>query len=373
MSYLSFCSTVIIHLVTSATMHPLPDSGYTLKGTIAGMHTGKIYLLHAETAMPAAIDSTVTDDQGRFVFEGKTGAAEWCVLTLNPGLEVPRSQKYFFLEKGVLLVNAKKDSLDRAIVSGTVLQEELRAYQEEDRAAIDWDRYYAAHRAAAAKKDKRQLDSVEALLKTMYDRQRQVASQFITAHPHSYASAFALNQRYNYNPDIPELEHLFALLDPEIQQSFFGRNIKQTIAKGTLTGIGRPAPSFSQADADGRPVSLASLKGQYLLLDFWASWCGPCRAENPNVVKAYKRYHPKGFEILGISLDDRKDQWLAAVKKDGLNWKQVSDLKGGYNSAAILYGVQVIPTNYLLDKDGTIIAANLRGDDLEKKLAELLH
>ena len=109
-----------------------------------------------------------------------------------------------------------------------------------------------------------------------------------------------------------------------------------------------------------------------MLVDFWASWCGPCRAENPNVLKAYSKYHPKGFDILGVSLDEKKDKWEEAIKKDNLNWTQVSDLQGWKNSVAVLYGVQAIPMNFLIDKDGKIIAKGLRGDDLGKKLSEVL-
>jgi peroxiredoxin len=138
------------------------------------------------------------------------------------------------------------------------------------------------------------------------------------------------------------------------------------------TEIGKPAPDFTQNDIHGNPVTLSSFKGQYVLVDFWASWCGPCRAENPAVVKAYRRFHSKGFTVLGVSLDDEKNSWEEAVKKDGLDWTQVSDLKGGYNSVALLYDVKMIPMNYLLDKEGKIIARGLRGRQLEKKLAEIV-
>ncbi|GAB4243627.1 MAG: hypothetical protein Kow0027_02860 [Saprospiraceae bacterium] len=134
---------------------------------------------------------------------------------------------------------------------------------------------------------------------------------------------------------------------------------------------GAEAPDFTMNTPDGQPLSLKDLRGKVLLIDFWASWCGPCRRENPNVVKAYNKYHDKGFDVLGVSLDKDKKRWLDAIEKDGLIWHHVSDLKGWANAAAQLYGVRSIPHTVLLDKDGKIIARNLRGPELEQKLAEL--
>jgi peroxiredoxin len=135
--------------------------------------------------------------------------------------------------------------------------------------------------------------------------------------------------------------------------------------------VGGTAPNFTQNDPDGNPVSLADFRGKVVLIDFWASWCGPCRRENPNVVRLYKEYHDQGFEILGVSLDKTKDRWLNAIESDGLTWPQVSDLKGWSNEVAKQYGVRSIPHTILLDEEGKILARNLRGDALEQKLAEI--
>jgi peroxiredoxin len=139
------------------------------------------------------------------------------------------------------------------------------------------------------------------------------------------------------------------------------------------TAVGAIAPEFTLNDTLGNPVSLSSYKGKFVLVDFWASWCGPCRAENPNVVKSYAKFHNKGFDILGVSLDDErsKQNWLNAIRHDGLTWQQVSDLKGWNNEVAKLYVIKAIPQNVLLDPSGKIIAKNLRADALEKKLTEL--
>ena len=158
-----------------------------------------------------------------------------------------------------------------------------------------------------------------------------------------------------------------------MQTSYFGKQIKETLDAALLTNIGKPAPNFTLKNTEGKDVALSSFKGKYVLVDFWASWCGPCRAENPAVVKAYQKFKDKGFTILGVSLDDKKDKWLEAIKKDKLDWTQISDLKGWKSSAASLYGIKGIPMNFLIDKDGKIIAKGLRGEDLEKKLGEVMN
>ena len=229
-----------------------------------------------------------------------------------------------------------------------------------------------AYDSASVAKNTKALDSLDKLYKILDADQKQNAMEFARLHPGSSVSAYVVYSNFSYNPPLKQLDSAFNLLDSGARASYFGRIIQNTIIKEKVTAIGNPAPVFENNDVNGKPVSFTSLKGKYILLDFWASWCGPCRQENPAVVKAYHRFHDKGFDIFGISLDTDKSKWQAAIKKDGLNWTQVSDLKGWKADVVSLYGVQAIPMNYLLDKNGIIVAKGLRGEDLDKKLQELL-
>lgn len=159
----------------------------------------------------------------------------------------------------------------------------------------------------------------------------------------------------------------------EFPKSTEAKNLKAQLPKGAST-MGEEVPELSLADASGKIITLSSLRGKVVLIDFWASWCGPCRGENPNVVAAYNQFKDKGFTVYSVSLDNNKDQWIAAIAKDGLAWpNHVSDLKGWQSDAAKLYGVKGIPATFLIDKEGKLIATNLRGEELKAKLAELLN
>jgi thiol-disulfide isomerase/thioredoxin len=329
---------VLTNAKAGQSLSPTADSTYTLTGAIEGLKDGWVYLRHGQTEKIDSLRATA----GRFNFTGTIDKPELCWLSIIDPSGTKKFQTQFFLEKGIQHLTGTIPS--KAFVSGTPVQDEFRQYQEKERMAGAWP------------------------------KPKQFAAGYIKTHPSSYISLIALDSWFTYEPgDENTLDILFHSLDPTMQNSFNGKKIKSTLDAQMKTGIGKTAPSFDQPDIDGHTVSLSSFKGKYVLVDFWASWCGPCRAENPAVLKAYKNYHDKGLFILAVSLDDKKEDWLAAVKKDGLPWTQVSDLRGWKNSVATDYGIRGIPMNFLLDKDGTIIAKGLRGEDLEKKLSALLH
>ncbi|MBW8684113.1 TlpA disulfide reductase family protein [Chitinophaga rhizophila] len=196
-------------------------------------------------------------------------------------------------------------------------------------------------------------------------------TDFIKGHPKQLASLWILVNELRGRLEPEDFEKYYDLLDKSLKKTKYGEAAAKYIrtAKGEDGGV---ATDFTQDDVNGKPVSLSSFRGKYVLIDFWASWCGPCRAENPNVVKAFERFKGKNFTILGVSLDQSKDRWLGAIKQDNLQWTNVSDLKGWGNSVAQLYHINAIPANLLIDPEGNIIGRNLRGRALEAKLEQIL-
>ena len=311
-----------------------------MRGEIAGLESGWVFMYHPadEPTDSAAIV------HGRFELTGKvTAPAEYCHLVFKTVKGDNLHSLPFFLQPGVIGVTGNKSSIQSLAFTGAPVQDEYEKLIQKEMERPD--------------------DNSRAAL----------VEQYAAAHPASYVAVEEVLEYFSYNPNADTLQHIYDGLSPEIQSSYMGRDLKQLLDATWMTGIGRPAPEFTQADIKGKPVALSSFRGQYVLIDFWASWCGPCRLENPNVLRTYRKFRSKGFTVLGVSLDDKKDSWLAAIRQDGLPWTQVSDLKGWKNEVAVQYGVQGIPMNFLLDRDGKIVAKGLRGPGLEKQLAAFLH
>ncbi len=321
---------------------------------------------------------------GVFRLSGRVdGPQQVLLVTYHHGKgakELNQDVARIWLEPGTIILNSP-DSLRKARISGS----RLNADQAALRAALKandakWVAFYKTN--GYPNPEKPQPAEVAARYTAQSDaltcEKKAIERQFIKAHPATLISLFTLRSygvpKGGTIPDVADVEPLFNGLSAEVRNTLPGKEYQASLRTWKVVGIGSVAPGFTLNNPEGQPVALADFKGQYVLLDFWASWCHPCRAENPNMVKLYERYKREQFTVLGVSLDDEKQRaaWVKAIKADGLTWPQVYDPAGDRKNAAVIrYGVQSIPENFLIDPAGKIIARNLKGEALAGKLKEL--
>ena len=358
------------------------QQSYTIKGSVSSIKEPAKAFLTYKVNGERKIDSVIMKN-GKFVFHGTVGAPKEAhiVVKHNNAPSDPTTRPVedilpFLIEDRTISIVAK-DSVKNAAITGSPVNDDnvkitalLKPY---------YDKYGLLDSEFKSQSPEKQKDTayISSLERRANDIQTEIIAvkmKYVKANPGKYMALMAFNSTLPPDFDAIAAEKNFNELDPAIRKSDPGLELQERIAKVKKTQEGAEAPDFTQLDVNGKPVKLSDFRGKYVLLDFWASWCGPCRRENPNVVKAYNAYKDKGFTVLGVSLDKGgdRDKWLAAIEKDGLPWTQVSDLKAWENDAAKLYEVNAIPMNFLIDPNGKIIAKYLRGTALEETLKKVL-
>ena len=305
--------------------------GYVIDGQVTDVKVGMMYLKKYVGKSFVDVDSTAIVD-GKFKFEGVASEALAHGLTTRKESSRPM---VFFLENNAMNITMNESGKEMSITGSEANDIYLR------NAKITRSKGYS-------------LDSL------------------LAAHPASPVAAYFVVKDFAYKLDLEGMKAVRVQLDASLAGSEYVNQIESMISRMEKVQVGSIAPDFTLPDVDGNPVSLSSFRGKYVLVDFWAAWCPDCRKENPNIVAAWEKYKDKNFAVLGVSLDRKRDQWLAAIEKDNLTWTQVSDLKYWDSEAAVLYCIRWIPMSFLIDPEGKIVSIGLEGEELHNKLEELL-
>lgn len=362
---------VFVFLAGLNFLYGCTNDGYTIKGKIDGATDGMVYLKQFRNETTIAVDST-TLHNGKFTFTGKVDTP-LLYLIYYSGSKLPVA---LFLENRDIDIVTYIDSMDKAFISGSPVTDLFIRFNSEmpfvDRNEKLRDEYRKAHIA----NDTATIRKLTVENKKIIEAQRKYYKEFVYKYDTTIIGAY-LASRMARSLTTDELKDLTSRYSAALGDHPYVKEMKAILKKkmqydklSKATAIGSPAPDFMFDSKEGKKVSLLSYRGKYVLIDFWASWCKPCRRENPYSVKAYKMFRDKGFEILGISVDDDRDAWRQAIRQDQLTWPQFNDPDG---VVAKQYGVHSIPSTFLLDREGIIIAKNLRGNALIKKLDSLLN
>ena len=334
--FIAACHIVISFSISSCTS--LEPNTFVITGTTDHVDGSSVYRIKSgPNGQPVTIDSTKVVN-GSFELKGTLDQIDINFIFL----EGVNGNVPVILEEGSIEMEIFKDSLASSITAGTPSNNNLAQYRE----------------------------STQGFAKDM----RTLVQEINEANPQSYVATLILERLVTTKAmRSSEAKLIYNGFDPKIKSSVSGKKVEAIInVPSNPTAIGEVAPAFEGPTPTGDLVSLVSLKGKVTIIDFWASWCRPCRIENPNLVRLYKRMHDKGLEIVGVSLDKNQSSWARAIEDDGLSWNHISNLKYWQDPIALLYGVRSIPAAFVLNKDGVIVAKNLRGAQLDAKIEELL-
>jgi peroxiredoxin len=342
---------------------------YVVKGKIEGSDSITFYLQKRDAGKIIKIDSAVSK-KGSFTLKGgKVNYPQLIQLVAGN----TRKRTSFYLENTEITITGTLDSLFKATITGSKTQDEYQSFVNSNKPLSDkYSRLVISFQAANQAGDTANIAFLEKEADSVQTAMTDLQKNFVKNNPGSYVSPSILAS-LSYDMEASEIESIINAMDTAVAAIPQVILLKERVANMKAVAIGQKAPDFTMNDVDGKPVALSSKIGSKLLLiDFWAAWCIPCREENPNLVRVYREYKKKGFDIFGVSLDQTKTDWVKAIADDKITWTQVSAIQSGNSTVAELYAVNAIPSNFLLNETGTIIARNLRGKDLYDKVNEIL-
>ena len=354
------------------------ESNFFITGSVEIHGTpGKVYLKFRRDDI-TVIDSTIAIN-GKFKFKGNISEPVQGFIFLNTvgdGFDHSNDRRDIYIEQGNIHVISPNSSIAAAEIGGTPSNEDNKIFMAMVKPT---SQKYNALILEKSKATPEQLqskafsDAIDSLIEVSTQESLNARIAFIEKNPKSFVSLIQLNSLTYFKLSEQELRNMFGNLVSPLKESELGKELAKKIAAMRKLAIGSNAPEIILPDVNGKLISLSSFKGKYVLIDFWASWCLPCRRENPNIAKVYQQYKDNNFEVLGVSLDtvDDRELWLKAIQNDGITWLQVSDLNGMKSKSAALYNISAIPQNYLIGPDGKIVNQNLKGIELEHALEKI--
>ena len=351
---------IVAFLVLTACNTKVEQSGYEINGIAKNMPDSTVINLSDNKNIK---DSTMVIGE-KFYFKGNVENPTKVFIAVKDFSDF----KFFWLENSKIDFKAEKGNFQQSRITGSENQKKADILNE--KINVIRKSQDSLGKVVSYKKMRSLPDSIMTMIKKLRAKELETSKNFIREYPNSLESVHVLNT-YKSTWRKETVLELFSLMHQDTKETDYGKGIARFIELNKNPQIGEHYADFEQPDADGQLIKLSDIKGKYILVEFWASWCAPCRVSNPDLVKAYEKYKGQGFEILGVSLDDDKDRWLKAIEEDGLPWVNVSDLKGHENEPGFIYSVNAIPDNFLIDENGVIIGRTLRGDGLIKKLADL--
>ena len=353
------------------------DDEFILEGSVKGVPNGKSVMLQRQDNLMGAISvDTAKVEEGKFKFEGKVTEPALYILAID-GVQ---SKSFLILENGEINIEINKDSVFTNKISGTYNNEQLTEFNANGARIQKKLKAFEKSNGdkmtqAMTTKDTAVINQLRKQYSEIQKEMQTSSEKYVKEHPKSFISALLVDALFNSNsPDVKEIQGYYDSFDADLKKTKVAQGILKKLEEYKSVTVGRKAPEFTATNPDGKQVSLKESLGKVTIVDFWASWCGPCRKANPGVVALYNEYHDKGLNIIGVSLDKpgEADKWKEAIAKDQLAWPQVSNLKFWEDPIAASYGVKAIPATFILNQAGVVVAKDLTGDALKAKIAELL-